>query len=156
MATGIFTIKEFEKYLSGLPSKLRKEAGGTMVKEMAEDMARRLRFNAPGNFTSSLKKDIKATQRGKVWAIMGPKHWQVVDRGIKPNSLVIPVELAEEHMMSPGSTVGKKKGGSFDTKGYILNPGPKRAYRFVDKSIKSFDNNLPNIVNRGIERAFSK
>lgn len=160
MATQVFTIKEFQGYLQGLPNKVQKESD-VMVREMSEDMARRMRFNAPAGSspwaTGALKKDIKATKRGNKYAIMGPRHWRIVNDGITPNSNVIPVELAEGHKGSPGSTVGRTLGRSFDTKGFIRNPGPMRAYGFVEKSQRAFESeSLPKIIERGLNRAFSK
>ena len=160
MVTQVFSIKEFQNYLGNLPTKIQKESD-VMIKEMSEDMARRLRFNAPVGSspwaTGALKRDIRATKRGKVYAITGPRHWQIVNDGITPNSEVIPIELAEGHMGSPGSTVGMKLGKSFDTKAFIKNPGPKSASHFVEKSQRGFESDsLPKIIERGLSKAFSK
>jgi hypothetical protein len=154
MATQVFTINEFSKYLSTLPKKFESEKP-MILKEMSEDIARRIRTRAPQGSSGSLKRDIKATKAQNVQAVTGPRHWSYVNAGVAPMKW-LPLEVARAHVANPGSTAGKNVNipresvdGWFFA-GYVGGAG------FVDNAIVSFEQNLPVTINKAINRVFTK
>lgn len=152
MVVQTFTLKEFQGYINKLPAKLEKQLP-TINKEMADSLVRRIRFRAPSGSTGSLKSDIKSQVRGKDIVITGPGHWSFVNAGVAPDKM-IPIEFFEMHQSNPGSTAGRTTNIP-NPKGWVMANfhGGKG---FVDKSIQAADKDSLNIIERGLNRAFSK
>jgi hypothetical protein len=151
MVTQTFTLKEFQNYLTVLPTKLEKYSGDINM-EIARDLQKRIRLRAPSGSTGSLK-DIKIDGTPKKVRLIGPAHWSFVNAGVAPDKF-IPVEFFEMHQSNPGSTAGMTTN--------IPNPkawvfaGYHGGKGFVDNSIKSQEPNIPKIIERGLSKAFSK
>lgn len=148
----VFTPNEFQNYLLQLPKKFR-DAQGEIQKEMAMNLADRIRRRAPIGSTGSLHKDIKAKLSKSGWSVVGPRHWSYVNAGIAPDKL-IPIELFEAHMGSPGSTAGRHANIS-NPKAWVF-AGFHEGEGFVDRALTSFENNIPKTIERGMIKALSK
>lgn len=148
----IFTAKEFQVYLQNLPKKLR-QANGIVQREMAMSLSQMIRNRAPSGQTGSLKHQIKAVNTTRGWSIQGPRHWSYVNAGVAPDKL-IPVEFFEAHLGSPGSTAGMKAKIS-NPKAWVF-AGYHDGEGFSDRAHMAFQNNLPQIIERGITKAFLK
>jgi hypothetical protein len=151
MVVQTFTLKEFQGYLNGLPAKLEKHSGEINM-EIAKDLQKRIRLRAPSGSTGSLK-DIKIDGTPKKVRLIGPRHWSYVNAGVAPDKM-IPIEFFEAHQGSPGSTAGMTAN--------ITNPkawvfaGYHGGKGFVDNSISSQKPQIPKIIERGLNKAFSK
>jgi hypothetical protein len=151
MVTQTFTMNQFLVYINELPLKVEKGTNEINM-EMAKSLQRRIRFRAPSGSTGSLKK-IELESKGKNIVLTGPEHWFFVNAGMAPDKF-IPIELFEGHMGSPGSTAGKS----------VNIPNPKAwvyaGYHggkgFVDNSIAALQQDIPTIIERGLNKAFSK
>lgn len=153
----LMTPEEFNEWLGKLP-KVLKVASKEILIESAKDIQKRVRMRAAANDSRTLNQiEIKPTKDGGL-AIYAPKHWEVVELGLKPNSEYIPISLIQAHLDNPGSTVGKKAKqlGLYDEPiGFIKSQVP-RGKGFVSESIKSAEGKMVNIIEKGIAKAFAK
>ena len=155
MVTQVFTMKEFLGYVNNLPTKLAKGTDEINM-EMATSLQRRIRFRAPSGSTGSLKQ-IKIEKTGKDIKLTGPGHWSYVNAGVNPynkDGRFIPVEFFEMHQASPGSTAGRSAFIS-NPKGWV-KPSFVGGKGFVTNSIEALRQDMPTIIERGLNKAFSK
>ncbi len=152
----IFTAKEFQLYLNGLPKRY-KSVYGKIQQKMATDLAQMIRNRAPSGQTGSLKTDIKEKKGNDGWKIVGPGHWSYVNAGVAPMKM-LPIEFIREHIAFPGSTAGQKLTRRIPREsidgwfyaGYTEGEG------FVDRAIVSFENKIDKIINAGIAEVLKK
>lgn len=153
----VMTVEEFGNWMDKLPKELQ-FASKEILMEIAKDLQKRIRLRAPRGGSGTLKQiEIKKTRKDDL-AIYAPKHWEVVDLGLKPNSEYIPISLIQAHLNNPGSTVGKKAKqlGLYDEPiGFIKSQIP-RGKGFVSESIKSSQGNIIKVIERGVAKALAK
>jgi predicted metal-dependent RNase len=153
----VMTVEEFGNWMDKLPKELQ-FASKEILMEIAKDLQKRIRLRAPRGGSGTLKQiEIKKTRKDDL-AIYAPKHWEVVDLGLKPNSEYIPISLIQAHLNNPGSTVGKKAKqlGLYDEPiGFIKSQIP-RGKGFVSNSIKSSKGNINKLIEIGVAKALAK
>ena len=153
----VMTVEQFGSWVNKLPKELQ-FASKEILMEVAKDLQKRIRLRAPRGGSGTLKQiEIKKTRKDDL-AIYAPKHWEVVELGLKPNSEYIPISLIQAHLNNPGSTVGKKAKqlGLYDEPiGFIKSQVP-RGKGFVSNSIKSSQGNIIKLIETGIAKALAK
>lgn len=152
MVVQTFTIKEFQNYLNRLPSKLQKYSGD-INQEIANSFVRRLKFNlheVSNSSTGNLRKSFRSKadgNKGKI-KIYGARYWKYLNEGRFPR--VIPAQFIQQHIANPGI-----KGREVPNPQWII-PSNKINVGFVNKSEDSIKEDIPKIVERGLNKAFSK
>ena len=149
MVTQTFTIEEFKVHLDNLPKKLQ-FAAESINQELAKSVQMGIRIRAIG-----LLKETRIEKAPKGLKLIGYRHWSYVDAGYFPK-FPIPYQAIELHLGNPGSTAGKplnipKK----DITGWF-QPKESSSKGFVSKSITSAEERMPEIINRGLDKAFQK
>jgi hypothetical protein len=153
MVTQTFTLTEFKNYINRLPARLEKYSGDINM-EIAKDLQRRVRMRAPNGSTGSLKR-VKLDGTPKKVRLIGPAHWSYVNAGVAPMKM-LPLEVAREHKAFPGSTAGKKVDIPRESIDGWFFAGYTQGKGFVTNSIQATEAQLPKIVERGLNKAFSK
>jgi hypothetical protein len=157
----IFTPKEFQLYLKGLPKKYT-AATGKVQQEMAMNLAQKIGNRAPVGSTGSLRTQIEEKKTKFGWQIVGPGHWSFVNAGVYPtdkngNPMMLPLEVARAHQANPGSTAGKKVNIPRDSiDGWFQVDSSRIGEGFVDKAIVAFEDKIDKIISMGMNKVFKK
>lgn len=155
MAVEVFTLDEFRGYVVNLPKKLE-FAAQEVGTEVAKSLQRRIRFRATGSLKNINVKTI--IKKGETKSLVtGPAHWGYVDRGVFPKH-PIPVQAIELNKSEPGITAGKELRpfiSKEDITGWF-QPGPSHMKGFVTNSLKTLDQDISSVVEKGLSKALNK
>ena len=152
MVTQTFEITAFQGYIENLPKKLQK-ASTEINMEMAKSLQMGIRMRAPGSLKIT---QIQATGNNTL-NLIGYLNWSYVDMGFVPNHK-IPIQAFELNKSEPGMTAGQKLKQFIpkeDITGWV-RPKPSSSKGFVSKSIVSMEQRVPEIIERGLNKAFQK
>lgn len=153
MVTRTFTLSQFTEFSKNLPNQMEK-MGVDITAALAKDFQRGVRMRAPIGFSGTLKQIEINKKSNRVFQLVGPAHWEVVEKGLKPKAEFLPIEVIEEHINNPGGNVNSKVNFR-NPKGWFRTKRP-RGKGFVSKSILSTKNRLDEIAGKEVSKALQK